>query len=621
MAQKSSFFNAQLQSGVYDRTYLAEDFAAYFSSFIGNGVFPDPSTGLQLTAGTGMQVSLGSGKAWINGYYYVNTSACLFTLDTADGVLNRIDSVVIRWDKTARSITATVKKGAYAVTPAAPSLIRTEDVYELEVAEVSISAGSTSISQSDITDTRQNTSLCGIVAGVVDQIDTTGLFAQYNSAFQAFMASIEGTLSDDAAGNLLNLINQHKADSSVHITTLTHAKTGTVHALTGLNGATGILSCQFKATAAFAAGNTLKVDGTSYTIKLTNGEDAEDNLFVSGAIVSCIVDTAGKTVNFKAGGGGYKKGDVIAAENVQVKYAATTDFSDTTKISDVSVAVDDLVVDPLNRYIYLLGSSKANIYSTAGNLIATVSGSFSSSYKYRYFFDETGNLYWCNGTDYYKVTPSGTRSLFFSLSNSTNVGAWYNDRAYFISGSTFYHVNADGGIISQYTLSSSISGDFIGVDDAGSIYLYVYSTPFYYFKKFSSTGSQVWSNTSTDDVFYSKRMVCIGGYMYYSNDHYLKRMSLSGTYDSNTFGYIGSGYCVLKTFLIGNTTYVASVDSGKYIKVFDLDQKAVVYTLPTTYYTADCSELGEIYGSISSPGMLIKQHQKPIGYEVKEVAK
>ena len=303
MAQKSSFFNAQLQSGVYDRTYLAEDFAAYFSSFIGNGVFPDPSTGLQLTAGTGMQVSLGSGKAWINGYYYVNTSACLFTLDTADGVLNRIDSVVIRWDKTARSITAAVKKGAYAVTPAAPSLTRTEDVYELEVAEVSVSAGSTSISQSDIIDTRQNTSLCGIVAGVVDQIDTTGLFAQYNSAFQAFMASIEGTLSDDAAGNLLNLINQHKADSSVHITTLTHSKTGTVHALTGLNGAAGILSCQFKATAAFAAGNTLKVDGTSYTIKLTNGEDAEDNLFVSGAIVSCIVDTSGKTVNFKAAGG------------------------------------------------------------------------------------------------------------------------------------------------------------------------------------------------------------------------------------------------------------------------------------------------------------------------------
>ena len=104
----------------------------------------------------------------------------------------------------------------------------------------------------------------------------------------------------------------------IGVHTLTHAKTGTVHALTGLNGAAGLLSCQFKATAAFAAGNTLKVDGTSYTIKLTNGEDAEDNLFVSGAIVSCIVDTSGKTVNFKAGGG-------LSASKLALATAATSD--------------------------------------------------------------------------------------------------------------------------------------------------------------------------------------------------------------------------------------------------------------------------------------------------------
>ena len=85
---------------------------------------------------------------------------------------------------------------------------------------------------------------------------------------------------------------------------LTHSKSGTTHALTGLSGASGILSCQFKATAAFAAGDTVTVDGTSYTtIRLSNGEEAEDNLFVSGAVVPCIVDTAGLTVNFKGAGG------------------------------------------------------------------------------------------------------------------------------------------------------------------------------------------------------------------------------------------------------------------------------------------------------------------------------
>ena len=84
---------------------------------------------------------------------------------------------------------------------------------------------------------------------------------------------------------------------------LTHSKSGTTHALTGLSGVSGTVSCVFKATAAYAAGDSIRVDGTSYTIQLSNGEAAEDNLFVSGASVPVVIDTAGKKVNFKAAGG------------------------------------------------------------------------------------------------------------------------------------------------------------------------------------------------------------------------------------------------------------------------------------------------------------------------------
>lgn len=98
--EKSSFFNSV--SG--DRKYKAEDWASYFGSFIGNGVFPVPSTGLQVVAGSGMQVTVKAGKAWINGYFYNNTSDLSLTLATADGVLNRIDRIVVRWDLTNRVI-------------------------------------------------------------------------------------------------------------------------------------------------------------------------------------------------------------------------------------------------------------------------------------------------------------------------------------------------------------------------------------------------------------------------------------------------------------------------------------------------------------------------------------
>lgn len=138
-------------------------------------------------------------------------------------------------------------------------------------------------------------------------------------------ADIGAAASDD--------LTAHTGNSDIHVTaaqkskwngyetvrTLTHVKSGVNHALTGLNGAAGLLSCQFKAAAGYnAALDTLTVDGVSYTIKLSSGEKAEDNLFVSGAVVPCIVDTAGKTVNFKAGGG-------LSASKLALATAATSD--------------------------------------------------------------------------------------------------------------------------------------------------------------------------------------------------------------------------------------------------------------------------------------------------------
>lgn len=98
------------------------------------------------------------------------------------------------------------------------------------------------------------------------------------------------------------LVTNHAA-KPLHIVTLACKKSGTVFQLTGLSGKSGVFACMFSAPAAYSAGNTFTVDGVSYTLKLQNGETAESNLFASGVLVSCIIDTAGKTVNFKAGGG------------------------------------------------------------------------------------------------------------------------------------------------------------------------------------------------------------------------------------------------------------------------------------------------------------------------------
>ena len=124
------------------------------------------------------------------------------------------------------------------------------------------------------------------------------------------------TWDGKAPGSLSATVSGHTGNGTIHVTsaeksawntntvhTLGYSKSGTQHRLTGLNGLSGTLSCVFKATAAFNAGDTFTVDGTAYTVQLSNGEAAEANLFVSGATVLVVVDTVGKKVNFKAGGG------------------------------------------------------------------------------------------------------------------------------------------------------------------------------------------------------------------------------------------------------------------------------------------------------------------------------
>ena len=204
-----------------DRIYKAEDWAWYFSTFIGNGVFPNPSTGLQVLAKEGMKVSVQHGYAFINGYAYRNPTEYDITIDTADGSFPRIDRVVVRWDIAQRDIYLTVIKGTVSAKPTAPAITRNTDVYDLVIAEIYVGKGVTSIAAENITDTRLNSEVCGIVTQTVKTIDTTTLYNQLTAAFDAFMTSnetefdawfnnIKSQLEGDIAGNLQKQIDDNK---------------------------------------------------------------------------------------------------------------------------------------------------------------------------------------------------------------------------------------------------------------------------------------------------------------------------------------------------------------------------------------------------------------------------
>lgn len=217
--ERCGFFDANLVGEEYDRVYLAAQFAAYFASFIGNGVYAEHSNQLQVVAmpTPQMQVSVEKGQGWINGYWYENTESISLAIDVADGVLNRVDSVVLRLGFSERNMWVAVKKGTPAISPSAPALTRNADYYELQLATIDVPASSIKITQAQITDTRMNQNVCGWVTGVVDQLDTTTLFNQFDAwydehttswqeQFNTWFTTIQGQLSGDIATKLQSQI-------------------------------------------------------------------------------------------------------------------------------------------------------------------------------------------------------------------------------------------------------------------------------------------------------------------------------------------------------------------------------------------------------------------------------
>lgn len=191
MAINSYFFNAVLSGGVYDRLYNAEDMTSYLDLLVGNGVFPNPSTQLQVRASSGMDVIVGAGSGWINGHKMVNTADYTLTVEDSDVLLNRIDAVIFYVDFTTRSMGIDIKTGTVASTPSAPALEQDDDRYELCLAQISVPKQVEEITTAMITDTRGNSELCGYVQGLIQQVDTSTLWEQQQAAFNDWFEAVQ----------------------------------------------------------------------------------------------------------------------------------------------------------------------------------------------------------------------------------------------------------------------------------------------------------------------------------------------------------------------------------------------------------------------------------------------
>ena len=209
-----------LQVPVFDRAADSVILRSLFKQIFTDGISRTSAADLQVIADQGMNVKINAGGGGlIDGTPFYNDIATTLTLDNADTANPRIDVIAIRKsdEHDLRNVEIISVKGTPAAQPTAPVLTSTITTQYLILAQVYVGRGVTAITQANITDTRLNTDLCGLMSPKPYPADTTAYYNQIQAAleeslegwdgdFTAWFEGIQQTLNESTAGNLYNQI-------------------------------------------------------------------------------------------------------------------------------------------------------------------------------------------------------------------------------------------------------------------------------------------------------------------------------------------------------------------------------------------------------------------------------
>lgn len=198
-------------------TYDAADAAGYNSART-SGVY-SAEEDYTVTPGGGYTVKVSGGRAWVHpakyvGYSIIKQEPDTLTLPLADAQRPRIDRVVLRYDAAARKSYLLVLEGTPASTPTAPAISRTNLLYDLCLAQITRPAGSIAITAGNITDTRLDESLCGVMSDGVTRIPTDQLLREAQARINALEETATNSASAAAASQRAAAASQSAAANS-----------------------------------------------------------------------------------------------------------------------------------------------------------------------------------------------------------------------------------------------------------------------------------------------------------------------------------------------------------------------------------------------------------------------
>lgn len=301
MAQRSGLFDStEIVQDVNgypkgNRAETADFFAKYFSNFVSNGVFARPSTNFQVMAKSGMTVTIKAGCCFINGYMAFDNSDEEHTFVKDSSAHNYY--FIQRMYLPDGTITKT-----WLTDPDETELpVRTATTYDLVIAKVTISANVSAVTDSMITDYRYDTSKCGIVTGIIEQLDTSTLATQLNAAAQEFITSAENSLTtwqgtfdqwfeavkNQLSGDAATALEANKAARAYTVCSTAEATTAKTADLDGYYLAPG-QTVYVKFANAVPASATLNINGSGATAIYKNGQPIVAGDIPAGTIAALV---------------------------------------------------------------------------------------------------------------------------------------------------------------------------------------------------------------------------------------------------------------------------------------------------------------------------------------------
>lgn len=201
---ENGFFNAVNN----DRVYSAELLSGIFEGLITDGVYESVGNKLAVSPSGGMGIQIDTGRGWFAKHWVNNSAPYQLTLEASDVVLNRYCAVCIRVDTSdaVRSAVPYLKYSDYATTPVKPTMTRSETVNEYCLAYVYIPAGSSAVTAANIEDTRGNNDLCGWVTGLIEQLNTTTLFSQWEALFNDWFTGLGDLINQNTEAMLVEAL-------------------------------------------------------------------------------------------------------------------------------------------------------------------------------------------------------------------------------------------------------------------------------------------------------------------------------------------------------------------------------------------------------------------------------